>query len=107
MNLDALNKIANAMVEPGRGILAADESTGTIKKRFDAIGVENTETNRNLARLYILQSLQLEPRIAEVEEVLVEQDQEHRVLVNVQLKVRPTDGTGTVVIGPFALEFES
>jgi fructose-bisphosphate aldolase class I len=46
VNLDALNKVANAMVEPGRGILAADESTGTIKKRFDAIGVENTEENR-------------------------------------------------------------
>jgi fructose-bisphosphate aldolase class I len=46
VNLDALNKVANAMVAPGRGILAADESTGTIKKRFDAIGVENTEDNR-------------------------------------------------------------
>ncbi|MGD9968288.1 MAG: class I fructose-bisphosphate aldolase [Hyphomonadaceae bacterium] len=46
MNLDALNKVAEAMVAPGRGILAADESTGTIKKRFDAIGVENTEENR-------------------------------------------------------------
>src|SRR6185295_3363572 len=34
------------LVEPGRGILAADESTGTIKKRFDAIGAENTEDNR-------------------------------------------------------------
>ena len=46
MNLEALNKIAEAMVAPGKGILAADESTGTIKKRFDAIGVENTEENR-------------------------------------------------------------
>ncbi|MEZ6023993.1 MAG: class I fructose-bisphosphate aldolase [Hyphomonadaceae bacterium] len=46
MNLDALNKVAEAMVAPGRGILAADESTGTIKKRFDAIGVENSEENR-------------------------------------------------------------
>ncbi len=34
------------MVAPGKGILAADESTGTIKKRFDAIGTENTEDNR-------------------------------------------------------------
>src|SRR5574339_149273 len=34
------------MVAPGRGILAADESSGTIKKRFDAIGVESTEDNR-------------------------------------------------------------
>lgn len=46
MDLQALNKVAEAMVAPGRGILAADESTGTIKKRFDAIGVENTEDNR-------------------------------------------------------------
>jgi fructose-bisphosphate aldolase class I len=46
VNLDALNKVAVAMVAPSRGILAADESTGTIKKRFDGIGVENTEDNR-------------------------------------------------------------
>jgi fructose-bisphosphate aldolase, class I len=46
MNLDELNKVAQAMVAPGKGILAADESSGTIKKRFDAIGVESTEDNR-------------------------------------------------------------
>ena len=46
MNLDALNKVARAMVAPGKGILAADESSGTIKKRFDAIGVESTEDSR-------------------------------------------------------------
>ena len=46
MNLAELNKIAEAMVAPGKGILAADESSGTIKKRFDAIGVESTEDNR-------------------------------------------------------------
>ena len=46
MNLADLNKIATAMVAPGRGILAADESSGTIKKRFDAIGVESTADNR-------------------------------------------------------------
>ncbi|HEV7599755.1 MAG TPA: class I fructose-bisphosphate aldolase [Bradyrhizobium sp.] len=46
MNLAELNKIANAMVAPGKGILAADESSGTIKKRFDAIKVESTEDNR-------------------------------------------------------------
>ncbi len=46
MNLAELNRIANAMVAPGKGILAADESSGTIKKRFDAIKVESTEDNR-------------------------------------------------------------
>ena len=40
MNLSDLNKVAQAMVAPGKGLLAADESTGTIKKRFDAIKVE-------------------------------------------------------------------
>jgi len=46
MNLEALNKVAKAMVAPGKGILAADESSGTIKKRFDVIGVESTEESR-------------------------------------------------------------
>ena len=46
MNLAELNKVAEAMVAPGRGILAADESSGTIKKRFDAIGVESTADSR-------------------------------------------------------------
>jgi len=46
MNLTELNKIALAMVQPGKGILAADESSGTIKKRFDLIAVECTEDNR-------------------------------------------------------------
>jgi fructose-bisphosphate aldolase class I len=46
MNLADLNKVAEAMVAPGKGILAADESSGTIKKRFDAINVESTEDNR-------------------------------------------------------------
>src|SRR4051794_38488939 len=46
MNLAELNKVATAMVAPGRGILAADESSGTIKKRFDAIGVESSADSR-------------------------------------------------------------
>ncbi|MEO1198130.1 MAG: class I fructose-bisphosphate aldolase [Pseudomonadota bacterium] len=43
---DRIEDIAVKMVADGKGILAADESTGTIKKRFDSIGVENTEDNR-------------------------------------------------------------
>ena len=46
MNLDELNGIAMKMVDRGKGLLAADESTGTIQKRFDAIQVQNTEDNR-------------------------------------------------------------
>jgi fructose-bisphosphate aldolase class I len=46
MSIADLELIARKMVAPGKGILAADESSGTIKKRFDAIGVDSTETSR-------------------------------------------------------------
>jgi fructose-bisphosphate aldolase class I len=45
-----LEKTARALVAEGKGILAADESDGTIKKRFDSIGVESTEDNRRAYR---------------------------------------------------------
>jgi fructose-bisphosphate aldolase class I len=45
-----LEEIAQALVAPGKGILAADESSGTIKKRFDSIGVESTEESRRAYR---------------------------------------------------------
>src|SRR6187551_540806 len=45
-----LETVAQALVAPGKGILAADESSGTIKKRFDAIDVESTEERRRAYR---------------------------------------------------------
>ena len=42
----SLEQVAEAMVAPGKGILAADESSGTIKKRFDSIAAESTEATR-------------------------------------------------------------
>src|SRR6187551_1258590 len=56
MNLADLNKVALAMVTPGKGILAADESSGTIKKRFDAIKVESTEDSRRDYREMLFRS---------------------------------------------------
>lgn len=50
MNEKTLHETALAMVAKGRGILAADESTGTIGKRFEGIKVENTEENRRAYR---------------------------------------------------------
>jgi fructose-bisphosphate aldolase class I len=46
MNHEELRRVARAMVAEGKGILAADESTPTIKKRFESIGVESTEARR-------------------------------------------------------------
>src|SRR6476620_8651653 len=45
-----LHETAKALVAEGKGILAADESDRTIKKRFDSIGVESTEDNRRAYR---------------------------------------------------------
>ena len=56
MNLTELNRIAEAMVAPGRGILAADESSGTIGKRFDSIKTGNTEDNRRDYREMLFRS---------------------------------------------------
>ena len=50
MSWNSLPELANAMVEKGRGIFAADESTPTCTKRFDSIGVDSTEANRNAYR---------------------------------------------------------
>ena len=50
MAQNKLHEIARALVADGKGILAADESDGTIKKRFDAIGTESTEGNRRAYR---------------------------------------------------------
>ena len=57
MNKDQLAKVAKAMVAEGKGILAADESSGTIKKRFDAIGVESTADNRRDYREFMFRSM--------------------------------------------------
>src|SRR5581483_1426559 len=50
MNEKTLHDTAVAMVAPGKGLLAADESTGTIEKRFKSINVENSEPNRRAYR---------------------------------------------------------
>jgi fructose-bisphosphate aldolase, class I len=56
MNLADLNKVALAMVAPGKGLLAADESSGTIKKRFDAVNVVSTEETRRDYREMLFRS---------------------------------------------------
>jgi len=52
--LEQLEKVARELVAPGKGILAADESTGTIKKRLDSVGVESTEETRRRYREILL-----------------------------------------------------
>ena len=61
MSIDQLAAIAQAMVAPGKGIIAIDESTATIKKRFDGVGIECTEENRRAYREMLLTT----PRLGE------------------------------------------
>ncbi len=56
MSIDQMEAVAQAMVAPGKGIIAVDESSGTIKKRFDAVGVVDTEEHRRAYREMLLTS---------------------------------------------------
>eukprot|EP00171_Calliarthron_tuberculosum_P009065 IDg9065t1 len=53
-SMDALEETARALCRPGYGILAADESTGTIGKRLKAYGIENSVENRRQYREILL-----------------------------------------------------
>ncbi len=64
MDVTSLVSTAQAMVADGKGILAIDESHGTIKKRFDSIGVECTEENRRDYRAMLLSTPGLGERIS-------------------------------------------
>ncbi len=66
MSANDLAKIARRMVAPGKGVLAADESSGTIKKRLDGIGVESTEENRRAYRELLLTTEGIEEYISGV-----------------------------------------
>jgi phage baseplate assembly protein W len=70
----------------------------------ELIGRQNTETTRNLIKLFILDSLQEEPRIEEVSEVTVEPAPGRRDGVSVLLRVEPVGALPTITIGPFTLE---
>jgi fructose-bisphosphate aldolase class I len=66
MGAHELHETARAIVADHRGILAADESTGTIKKRFDSIGVESTEENRRSYRQLLFTASGMEDAIGGV-----------------------------------------
>jgi fructose-bisphosphate aldolase class I len=66
MDTEKLASTAKAMVAPGKGLLAADESSGTIKKRFDTIDVESTEENRRAYRDLLFTTAGVEKNISGV-----------------------------------------
>ncbi len=84
--LNKLDITAKEMVKPGKGILAADESTGTIKKRFDSIGVESTEELRLFYRQMLFETPQIEKYISGVilfDETIRQKTKTGKYLINI------------------------
>ena len=81
MNKEQLQSTAQALVAEGKGILAADESTGTIKKRFDSINVESTEDRRRAYRELLFRTAGMEEFISGV------------ILYDETLRQQAADGT--------------
>lgn len=76
MYYDELSATMEILLQDGKGILAADESSGTIGKRFDSIGIENNEENRRDYRLLLATTPDLEQYINGV--ILFEETFEHK-----------------------------
>jgi fructose-bisphosphate aldolase, class I len=81
MSKEELEKVARALVAKGKGILAADESMGTIKRRFDSINVECNDTNRQTYRDMLFTTLGIEEAISGV------------ILFDETLRTKAKDGT--------------
>ncbi|KAH9389579.1 Fructose-bisphosphate aldolase 5, cytosolic [Tyrophagus putrescentiae] len=83
---DELYETANRIATPGKGILAADESMGTIGKRFNELGIPNTDENRRQYRQMLFGSDQLANYVSGVilhEETLTQKDDQGRILPDV------------------------
>ncbi|MDI9819268.1 MULTISPECIES: class I fructose-bisphosphate aldolase [unclassified Legionella] len=76
MHYDELSATMEQLLQDGKGFLAADESNGTIGKRFDAIGIENSEENRRNYRLLLATTADLEQYINGV--ILFEETFQHK-----------------------------
>ena len=74
---------------------------------IELLGTPNSETRRGLAKLFVLEALAQEPRIAKVEEVTVTPAVEERDLVDILIRVQPVGASETVTIGPFTLRVAS
>ena len=81
MSKQALESVAQAMVARGKGILAADESMGTIKRRFDSIKIESNENNRRAYREMLFATTGVEEAISGV------------ILFDETIRTKTSDGT--------------
>ena len=70
----------------------------------ELIGTQRTETTRNLAKLYVIEALEQERRIAEIVQVTVTDHAGDRHRIDISLQVRPIEQSSIVDLGPFSLD---
>lgn len=70
----------------------------------ELVGRRNTENVRNLVRLYVLEAVEADPRVAEVTRLVVGRRPDRPTVVDVELAVRPVESAGILEVGPFSLE---
>jgi phage baseplate assembly protein W len=87
-----------------RGELAALAHPEYGSRLHELVGRANTDTVRDLAKLYVLESLQAEPRVAEIVEVTVTPVAGQRDRFDILIRVRPVGDAAVVAVGPFTLE---
>ncbi len=112
--LDGRDNLAQAIVMrllTPRGELAELGHPEYGSRLNELLGTPNTETRRGLAKLFVLEALAQEPRIAKVLDVTVtphpDRTNELRHLVDVVIRAQPVGGADAVRIGPFTLRFAS
>jgi phage baseplate assembly protein W len=104
---DGLENLAQAVILrllTPRGELAPLGHPDFGSRLHELIGQENNTARRNLAKLFILEALKLEPRVAKVAELAVTPSPGARSTVDVLLRVQPVGATELVTIGPFSIE---
>lgn len=105
-NLDNLRQAIEIRLLTPRGELAALGHPEYGSRLPELIGQPNTETSRNLAKLYVIEALKQERRIQKIVAVDVAKAPGNRGLVRIYLKVKPI-GTETVIeLGPFTIDLE-
>ena len=85
MDINKLSAIAKKLVSKNKGVLAADESSPTIQKRFDSIGIESTENNRRDYRELLFSTKGIEDYISGIilyEETLFQKSQNGNLLID-------------------------
>jgi len=104
---DGLENLAQAVILrllTPRGELAALGHPEYGSRVHELIGQENNTRRRNLLRLFVLEALELEPRVEKVVELVVAPSPGTRSTVDVLLRVKPVGATQIVTIGPFSIE---